>query len=49
MARCSAAFFYRRISMMADAGIKNVVTITWRYTAGAEMIGGRPKTDGLQV
>jgi branched-chain amino acid transport system substrate-binding protein len=25
--------------VMADAGIKNVVTITWRYTAGAEMIG----------
>jgi len=26
--------------VMVDAGIKNVVTITWRYTAGAEMIGG---------
>jgi branched-chain amino acid transport system substrate-binding protein len=25
--------------VMADAGIKNVVTITWRYTAGSEMIG----------
>ncbi len=25
--------------VMADAGIKNVATITWRYTAGAEMIG----------
>ncbi len=25
--------------VMVDAGIKNVVTITWRYTAGAEMIG----------
>jgi branched-chain amino acid transport system substrate-binding protein len=25
--------------VMADAGIKNVVTITWRYTAGAEMVG----------
>jgi len=25
--------------VMFDAGIKNVVTITWRYTAGAEMIG----------
>jgi branched-chain amino acid transport system substrate-binding protein len=25
--------------VMAGAGIKNVVTITWRYTAGAEMIG----------
>jgi branched-chain amino acid transport system substrate-binding protein len=25
---------------MYDAGIRNVVTITWRYTAGAEMIGG---------
>ena len=24
--------------VMADAGIKNVATITWRYTAGAEMI-----------
>lgn len=24
--------------VMFDAGIKNVVTITWRYTAGAEMI-----------
>lgn len=26
--------------VMVDAGIKNVVTLTWRYTAGAEMIGG---------
>ena len=26
--------------VMFDAGIKNVVTITWRYTAGAEMISG---------
>ena len=26
--------------VMVDAGIKNVVTITWRYTAGAEMISG---------
>ncbi len=25
--------------VMADAGIKNVVSITWRYTAGAEMVG----------
>ncbi len=25
--------------VMADAGIKNVATITWRYTAGAEMVG----------
>ena len=25
--------------VMADAGLKNVVTITWRYTAGDEMIG----------
>ncbi|MBB1091900.1 ABC transporter substrate-binding protein [Rhodopseudomonas palustris] len=25
--------------VMADAGIKNVVTITWKYTAGAEMVG----------
>lgn len=25
--------------VMADAGIKTVATITWRYTAGAEMIG----------
>jgi branched-chain amino acid transport system substrate-binding protein len=25
---------------MYDAGIRNVATITWRYTAGAEMIGG---------
>lgn len=25
--------------VMADAGIKNVATITWKYTAGAEMIG----------
>ena len=25
--------------VLVDAGIKNVVTITWRYTAGAEMIG----------
>ena len=25
--------------VMAAAGIKNVVTITWKYTAGAEMIG----------
>ncbi|MEH2480407.1 branched-chain amino acid transport system substrate-binding protein [Nitrobacteraceae bacterium AZCC 2146] len=25
--------------VMAERGIKNVVTITWRYTAGAEMIG----------
>lgn len=25
--------------VMAEAGIKNVVTITWKYTAGAEMIG----------
>lgn len=25
--------------VMWDAGIKNVATITWRYTAGAEMIG----------
>jgi branched-chain amino acid transport system substrate-binding protein len=25
--------------VMLDAGIKNVVTITWRYTAGQEMIG----------
>jgi branched-chain amino acid transport system substrate-binding protein len=25
--------------VMADAGIKNVVTITWRYTAGSEMVG----------
>jgi branched-chain amino acid transport system substrate-binding protein len=25
--------------VMADIGIKNVATITWRYTAGAEMIG----------
>ncbi len=25
--------------VMADAGIKNVATITWRYTAGQEMIG----------
>jgi branched-chain amino acid transport system substrate-binding protein len=25
--------------VMADAGIMNVVTITWRYTAGAEMVG----------
>lgn len=25
--------------VMFDSGIKNVVTITWRYTAGAEMIG----------
>src|ERR1700676_1066137 len=25
--------------VMSDAGIRNVVTITWRYTAGAEMIG----------
>jgi len=24
--------------VMADAGIKNVATITWKYTAGAEMI-----------
>jgi branched-chain amino acid transport system substrate-binding protein len=24
--------------VLADAGIKNVATITWRYTAGAEMI-----------
>ena len=24
--------------VLVDAGIKNVVTITWRYTAGAEMI-----------
>ena len=26
--------------VLVDAGIKNVVTITWRYTAGAEMMGG---------
>ena len=25
--------------VMADAGIKNVATITWRYTAGNEMVG----------
>jgi branched-chain amino acid transport system substrate-binding protein len=25
--------------VMADAGIKNVATITWKYTAGAEMVG----------
>jgi branched-chain amino acid transport system substrate-binding protein len=25
--------------VMADAGHKNVVTITWRYTAGQEMVG----------
>jgi branched-chain amino acid transport system substrate-binding protein len=25
--------------VMAEAGLKNVVTVTWRYTAGAEMIG----------
>lgn len=25
--------------VLFDAGIKNVATITWRYTAGAEMIG----------
>src|SRR3954463_6451290 len=25
--------------VLADAGVKNVATITWRYTAGAEMIG----------
>lgn len=25
--------------VMADAGIKKVVTITWRYAAGAEMVG----------
>ncbi|MGO4713082.1 ABC transporter substrate-binding protein [Bradyrhizobium sp. 2TAF24] len=25
--------------VMVDAGLKNVVTITWRYTAGQEMIG----------
>jgi branched-chain amino acid transport system substrate-binding protein len=25
--------------VMADAGLKNVATITWRYTAGAEMVG----------
>lgn len=25
--------------VMADLGIKNVATITWRYTAGAEMVG----------
>jgi branched-chain amino acid transport system substrate-binding protein len=25
--------------VMFDAGIKNVATITWKYTAGAEMIG----------
>lgn len=25
--------------VVADAGIKNVATITWKYTAGAEMIG----------
>jgi branched-chain amino acid transport system substrate-binding protein len=25
--------------VMADAGIKNVATITWRYTAGTEMVG----------
>ncbi len=25
--------------VMYDAGIRNVATITWRYTAGAEMIG----------
>jgi branched-chain amino acid transport system substrate-binding protein len=25
--------------VMADAGLKNVVTVTWRYTAGDEMIG----------
>jgi len=26
--------------VLVDAGIKNAVTITWRYTAGAEMMGG---------
>ena len=26
--------------VMFDAGIKNVATITWRYTAGAEIVGG---------
>jgi branched-chain amino acid transport system substrate-binding protein len=25
--------------VMAEAGLKNVVTVTWRYTAGAEMVG----------
>jgi branched-chain amino acid transport system substrate-binding protein len=25
--------------VLFDAGIKNVMTVTWRYTAGAEMIG----------
>lgn len=25
--------------VMADAGLKNVATMTWRYTAGAEMVG----------
>jgi branched-chain amino acid transport system substrate-binding protein len=25
--------------VMAAAGLKNVVTVTWRYTAGAEMVG----------
>lgn len=25
--------------VMVDAGLKNVATITWRYTAGAEMMG----------